>query len=103
LNVRLEVRRIEAMSELVLGEVYTSRVSSKGQLTLPKGLREAYHVQEGELVVLVPVKEGILLKHTGDIGLSGLWRGLCTPEEAESWIEELRAQWRQEKSASSTP
>lgn len=91
------------MSEQVRGEVYTSRVSSKGQLTLPKELREAYHVREGEAVVLVPLEEGILLKHSGDVGLSGLWAGLCTREEAENWIEELRSQWRLEKSTSSTP
>jgi len=91
------------MSEEVLEGVYKSRVTSKGQLTLPKNLRKAYHVHEGETVVLVPVKEGILLKHSEDVRLSGLWRGLCTPEEAENWVEELRSQWRLKKSTSSTP
>ena len=91
------------MSEEVLEGVYKSRVTSKGQLTLPKSLRKAYHVHEGETVVLVPVKEGILLKHSEDVRLSGLWRGLCTPEEAENWVEELRSQWRLKKSMSSTP
>jgi len=102
-NVRIKVRRTRSvMSEEVLGEVYRSRVTSKGQLTLPKGLREAYHVHEGETVILLPVKGGILLKHSEDVGLSGLWRGLCTPEEAEKWVEELRSRWRV-KSTSSTP
>ncbi len=55
-----------------MGEVYKARVTSKGQLTLPKDLRETYHVKEGEVVTLVPVKEGILLKHSEDVWLSGL-------------------------------
>ena len=84
------------MPEAIYGTVYTSKVSSKGQLTLPKDLRDAYHVREGETVTLIPVKEGILLKHSDDVSLAGLWRGLCTLEDAEKWIEELRAQWRQE-------
>lgn len=91
------------MSEEVLGEVYISRVSSKGQLTLPKDLREAYHLREGEAVILIAAKEGILLKHSDDVSLGGLWKGLFDPEEAEEWIEELRSQWRGEKPTSSTP
>jgi AbrB family looped-hinge helix DNA binding protein len=91
------------MSEEVLGEVYISKVSSKGQLTLPKDLREAYHLREGEAVILIAAKEGILLKHSDDVSLGGLWKGLFDPEEAEKWIEELRSQWRGEKPTSSTP
>jgi len=90
------------MESEVVGRVYKSKVTSKGQLTLPKELRDAYHVREGEPVVLVPMKHGILLKHSEDVQLSGLWHGLCTPEEASNWIEELRSQWRLKKSTSST-
>lgn len=82
------------------GGVYKSRATSKGQLTLPKGLREAYRVHEGETVVLVPVKGGLLLKHDEDVRLSDLWRGLRTPEEAENLVEELRSQWRTKRSTS---
>lgn len=91
------------MESKVAGRIYKSKVTSKGQLTLPKELREAYHVREGEVVFLVPIRDGILLKHSGDVELSGLWRGLCTPEEVGDWVEELRSRWRLEKSTSSTP
>lgn len=38
------------------------RVRSKGQLTIPQGLTEVFHLQEGAIVVLEPTAEGILIR-----------------------------------------
>ena len=46
-------------------------ISSKGQVTLPKELREKYHLNEGETAVLLDSGEGILIKH-GRTSLKGL-------------------------------
>jgi AbrB family looped-hinge helix DNA binding protein len=40
----------------------TTRLSSKGQVIIPKALREAHHWEIGQELVVVDVGEGILLK-----------------------------------------
>jgi AbrB family looped-hinge helix DNA binding protein len=41
-----------------------SVVGPKGQITIPKELREKYHLLQGEEVLLVAQQDGVLLKHT---------------------------------------
>jgi len=38
------------------------KVSSKGQVVIPKPLRDAYNIKEGSDVFMIPVKNGILIK-----------------------------------------
>jgi len=38
------------------------KVSSKGQVVIPKPLREAYGIKEGREVLMIPVENGILVK-----------------------------------------
>lgn len=40
----------------------TTRLSSKGQVILPKALRDAYHWEAGQELVAIAVGDGILLK-----------------------------------------
>jgi AbrB family looped-hinge helix DNA binding protein len=40
----------------------TTRLSSKGQVIIPKALREAHHWEIGQELIAVDVGEGILLK-----------------------------------------
>lgn len=42
--------------------VYLSTLSSKGQLTFPKDLREALKLEKGAFVMMKPVAGGVLLK-----------------------------------------
>lgn len=44
--------------------IYLSTISSKGQLTLPKKVREKLHLQTGELVRMELSQGGVLLKKT---------------------------------------
>ena len=38
------------------------RVQAKGQVTIPKGIREKLNVQPGDLVVFVETDEGVMVK-----------------------------------------
>ncbi len=41
---------------------YLAILSSKGQLTVPKALREELHIEEGQHLLLEAVQEGLLVK-----------------------------------------
>lgn len=70
----------------------TATVSSKGQITLPKELRDRYHLQEGETVVLLDAGEGILIKH-GRASLRGLLKGKVDSKGFEEDLRKLRKEW----------
>lgn len=79
-----------------LAETYTGRVGPKGQVTLPKPLREKYHLKEGENILIVPEEEeeGIMLKHDASRTLRGRLKGKLDSAGIEKDIRELRRQWR---------
>jgi AbrB family looped-hinge helix DNA binding protein len=70
-----------------------STVGPKGQVTLPKDLREKYHLLEGETVVVVPAEGGVLIKHT-PTSLRGRWKGKIDVRAVEKDIEQIRKEWR---------
>ncbi len=74
-------------------DIYESAISSKGQLTLPKKLREKYHLKEGETALVVAMEEGILVKHM-TVSLRGMLRGKIDLEEFEKNVRESRKGWR---------
>ncbi|MBX8646782.1 MAG: AbrB/MazE/SpoVT family DNA-binding domain-containing protein [Thermoplasmata archaeon] len=67
-------------------------ISSKGQVTLPKELREKYHLNEGETAILLDSGEGILIKH-GRTSLRGLLKGKIDSDEFEEQLRKLRKEW----------
>ncbi|MDG6970287.1 MAG: AbrB/MazE/SpoVT family DNA-binding domain-containing protein [Nitrososphaerota archaeon] len=69
-----------------------SVVGPKGQITLPKDLREQYHLLEGEEVVLVEEREGILVRHPQG-SLRGRFRGKLDLEGVEEDLRGIRAEW----------
>ena len=40
----------------------TTKLSSKGQVVIPKSLRVAYHLEAGQELVVIDVGDGVLLK-----------------------------------------
>ncbi|MDA4137280.1 MAG: AbrB/MazE/SpoVT family DNA-binding domain-containing protein [Thaumarchaeota archaeon] len=70
-----------------------SIVGPKGQITIPKSLREKYHLLEGEEVVLVAREEGVLVRHPSS-SLRGRLRGKLDTEGMEKDIEKVRDQWK---------
>jgi AbrB family looped-hinge helix DNA binding protein len=70
----------------------TCTVTSKGQITLPKDLRDKYHLKEGEVVVIVDAGEGVLVKHAPH-GLRGALKGRLDLEGFERDVRKLRKEW----------
>lgn len=70
-----------------------STVGPKGQVTIPKELRERYHLLEGEEVLILPSTEGVLVKHPPG-SLRGRLRGKIDLKGLEADIKEIRGQWR---------
>ncbi|MHB1869071.1 MAG: AbrB/MazE/SpoVT family DNA-binding domain-containing protein [Nitrososphaerales archaeon] len=68
-----------------------STIGPKGQLTIPKELREKYHMHEGEQVLLVPMEDGVIVKHPSS-SLRGRLRGKIDLKEFEKDLQEIRRQ-----------
>ena len=58
------------------------KVGPKGQIVIPKLLREAYNIVEGSTVVIEPREEGILIRKNMD------------PDEVIGWIRARRRKLR---------
>lgn len=67
-------------------------ISSKGQITLPKVLREKYHFNDGETVVILDSGDGVLIKHPRD-SLRGLLKGEIDSGRFEKELKKLRKEW----------
>ncbi|HID91259.1 TPA: AbrB/MazE/SpoVT family DNA-binding domain-containing protein, partial [Candidatus Bathyarchaeota archaeon] len=39
--------------------MFRVKVSAKGQIVIPKPLREAFHFHEGESILLIPREKGV--------------------------------------------
>ncbi len=70
----------------------SATISSKGQITLPKELREKYHLQEGETATVLDAGEGIRIKH-GRASLRGLLKGKIDVKGFEDDLRKLREEW----------
>ncbi len=71
----------------------TATVSSKGQITLPKSLREKHNLREGETVLVLETRDGVLIRH-GRKSLRGLLRGRIDTAGLEASVRALRREWR---------
>jgi AbrB family looped-hinge helix DNA binding protein len=73
--------------------VVRSKIGPKGQVTIPKELREKYHLLESEEVVVVPATEGVLVKHP-TTSLRGRLKGRINTGGLEDELKRIRKQWR---------
>lgn len=71
----------------------TVTVSSKGQITLPKAFRERHNLREGETVLVLETRDGVLIRH-GRKSLRGILRGQVDAELLEKSVRALRSEWR---------
>lgn len=71
----------------------TATVSSKGQITLPKSLREKHNLREGETVLVLEMRDGVLIRH-GRKSLRGILRGRIETAGLEASVRALRREWR---------
>ena len=68
-----------------------STVGPKGQITIPKELRDKYHMHEGEEVVLLAGEEGVLVKHP-TASLRGRLKGKLDLKGFEEGVKKIRQQ-----------
>lgn len=68
-------------------------IGSKGQITLPKVLRDKYHMSYGKSVIVSDSGEGIIIKH-GNGTLRGILKGKVGTEGFEKNIKNLRKEWK---------
>ncbi len=74
-------------------EAYRSKITSKGQITIPKAIRDLLHLLKGDEVVLQPTESGVILKRE-TASLRGIWKGKLTKKEIDEGIKEIRSKWR---------
>jgi AbrB family looped-hinge helix DNA binding protein len=72
---------------------HKSAMGPKGRITIPKELRERYHMFEGEEVVLLPGKEGVVIKRAVPT-LRGKMRGKIDMKGFEKDLERIRKHWK---------
>ena len=70
----------------------TTRVTDKGQTTIPKELREKYGIESGDEVVWEETSEGIVVKRPDALDGYGSFAGDLTDEEREALAEDLEAE-----------
>jgi AbrB family looped-hinge helix DNA binding protein len=73
--------------------VVRSTVGPKGQVTIPKELREKYHLLEGENVIVVPSAEDVLIKHP-PTSLRGRLKGKMNIQGLEEEMRKIRKQYK---------
>ncbi|MBI5254121.1 MAG: AbrB/MazE/SpoVT family DNA-binding domain-containing protein [Euryarchaeota archaeon] len=70
----------------------SAKISSKGQVTLPREIREKYHLKEGEEAMILQTDEGILIKHKR-VALRGMLSEKIDIKGFEKELEKLRKEW----------
>lgn len=73
--------------------LHKSKVGPKGQITIPKELRDRYHFREGEEVIILPSDDGIIIKHS-KATLRGCLKGKIDVKGIENDVKALRSRWR---------
>ena len=67
----------------------TTRVTDKGQTTIPKAIREKYGISPGDEVVWIEGEDGIVLRKKGNLPHYGFLAEDLTNEEATTVAEAL--------------
>jgi AbrB family looped-hinge helix DNA binding protein len=71
---------------------HSATISSKGQITLPKEIRDRHHLHAGERVILLDSPEGVLLRHS-KTALRGSLKGKIDSSIFEKDLRKLRREW----------
>lgn len=70
----------------------STRLTEKGQATIPKELREKYNLDPGDEVVWIDTDEGIVVKKRTRTGARGLLVPEDTPDEKRKEVAEELSQ-----------
>lgn len=90
--------RFKFLQKIIINgmNVQYGKVSTKGQITLPKEFRDQFNVKSGGEVIIIPTEEGILIKPKKNTlkQLRGLLQEELDVSKAESFIQAERRKWR---------
>lgn len=73
--------------------IFETKVAKKGQIVIPKPLRDRFRIRENSHVRLVATEEGVLIRPALQkpwLGLRGVLRGALTIEELDRLLEEAK-------------
>ncbi|NIQ06345.1 MAG: AbrB/MazE/SpoVT family DNA-binding domain-containing protein [Candidatus Korarchaeota archaeon] len=71
-------------------KVYEATISSKGQMVIPKPVREKYHIRKGSKVKVIAGKDAIIIKPRLEApwdGLRGMMREQWRNKDLDALIE----------------
>jgi AbrB family looped-hinge helix DNA binding protein len=71
---------------------HSSTVSAKGQITLPKTLRDLHHLTAGEVVLILDSPDGIVIRR-GRPSLRGMLKGEIDGDRFEKDLKKLCREW----------
>ena len=74
-------------------KLFKVKVSAKGQIVIPKNIRDFYKLQEGDMVLMTPKEEGLLIKkyEVKEGSMRGLLRDLNVDiKECEAILEKAK-------------
>ena len=76
--------------------VQSGKISTKGQITLPKDFRDELKVKPGDEVIIIKTDDGILIKPKRNNlrALRGLLKDEIDAEKADEIIRKEREKWR---------
>ncbi|NQT69103.1 MAG: AbrB/MazE/SpoVT family DNA-binding domain-containing protein [Desulfobacteraceae bacterium] len=68
------------------------KVSERGQITIPKALRDRFGIYKNVEVEMLPTKEGILIqkRSRGGHPVDSVYGILNRPSDTDTYIEEVR-------------
>lgn len=81
------------MRDALEKRVFEVKISSKGQMVIPKSLRGKYNLKEGSRVKIIVTRDGLLIKLGFErpwIGLRGMMRHDWKGKSLDKLIEEAR-------------
>jgi len=75
---------------------YRSTLTSKGQITIPKELRERFNLKDGEQVIIIPIEDGIVVRPSANPlkQIRGLLSRELEIDKADHFIRKIRREWR---------
>ena len=76
-----------------------ARVTTKGQITIPKAIRELLELKEGSKLLFIPRGKDVIIKNSAMVALENIqnafsgeaeWLGLETEDDVVNLVKEFR-------------
>lgn len=74
-------------------KIYEAKITAKGQMVIPKPLREKYNLERGQKAKIIATKDGLLLKPSSEgpwVGLRGMMKADLSGVDIDRLILEAK-------------